>query len=169
MFSKPPYPAIVAILLALALTFVVAVAPIDFWWSKVDPIGSSFRTLVHAPYFFIGTTDVEGQLSEEIPAWRTLEGSPKADSLFRQLFVRGTTAARVYALAGLSTVSPEKFNRLKVRLQRDSAHLTFSTPCDQGNDLPLDEVVTEARLATWARLLRNWAPSSNHLAKACAV
>ena len=169
MFAKPPYAPLVAILLALAVTFVAVVSPIDFWWSKIDPIGSSFRNLSRAPYFFIGTTDVEGQMSEEILAWRTIAGSPKADSIFRQLFIRGTTAAQVYALLGLSTASPEQFRRLRVRLQRDSARLTFRTPCDHGADVPLGKVITESRLATWATLLRSWAPTSNHAEKACAV
>jgi hypothetical protein len=169
MFAKPAYAQIVAILSALALTFVVAVAPIDFWSSQIDPVGSSFRTLARAPYFFIGTTDVEGQLSEEIPAWRTLAGSPKADSLFRQLFVRGTTPARVYALVGLSIVNPVQFRRIRVRLQGDSAHLTFSTPCDQGSAIPIGQVVTDARLATWASLLSSWAPIPHDSVRACAV
>jgi hypothetical protein len=169
MFSKTAYAHLLATIVALATVLVVIIAPSDFWASDIDPVGSSFFQLARSPMFYIGPTDVEGQLSSETLAWRVLANSQNADSLFRRLFLRGTSPARLYALIGLHESNPRQYQLLKTRLVTDTTHLDFWTPCEKGYGVPLEQLMTDSRIAAWAAFLKNWEPSSQDAVKACAV
>ena len=162
MFTRPPFALSAAILAGLALALALTIAPADFWWERVDPIGASFSRLATASVFYVGVHDVEGQVAREVRAWRTLAADSAADSLFAALLKHGSPAGRVYAVLGLQHVGSHRLDSVAPLLAGDTAYVDLAVPCRPYlKDARVREVLSLPEASAWRRFLESWTPDAD--------
>jgi hypothetical protein len=166
----PRFAQVFAFVLGLTFIVVIALVPLDAWRWALDPIGSAFDGLAGTTVFYVGPHDVEGELPPEMRAWRTLARASGSDSLFRQLYLRGKPAARVYALLGLARADTSEYRRLLGRMKRDTLMVWVWDPCkERGQMLPMAQIITHPLMDKWLEYLESWNPTVGVRYEACAV
>lgn len=161
MFTRPPFTVVAVTLGGLAVALVLMIAPPDFWWERIDPIGSSVSRLATAQVFYVGVHDVEGQVPSEIRRWRTIAAADRGDSLFAELARRGSPAGRVYAVLGLQHLNSRRLEALSAPLREDTTSVDVAVPCRSYMTMPLREVLSLPDLPEWRRFLESWSPESD--------
>ena len=153
MFDKPPFAPVAAAVIGLCVVIAITIAPVEAWWTRIDPLGSSFAQLQNVPDFYLGLSDDGGRPLMSTIAWRRIADAPQADSIFGQLLRRGSPSARLYAALGLLHRNPNRLPALAAAFRTDSAILILAVACRRGEQVPLYRVLTLPDLHIWLRFL----------------
>jgi hypothetical protein len=128
MFTRPSFIASAGMLFGIVAAVLLILAPPDWWIGQLDPLWRAAYALRHASSFDLPCAATPATVPPVVTAWRVVDASPKADSIFKELVYSDDIRypALLYGLAGVYATDSAFFrsNMPRVSLTNDSVHVT---------------------------------------------
>ena len=163
MFTRPSFIASAGLLVGIVAAVLLILAPPDWWIGRLDPLWRAAYALRHAGSFELPCAATPGTVPPVVRAWRVVQASPRADSIFKELVNSDDIRypALLYGLAGVYATDAVFFRRNMPRLSTTNDSVNVTEDC-VARWQPVASSVADLRSGQWTNQLRGVAGATSN-------